>query len=465
MKAVRTRFAPSPTGFQHVGGFRTAMYAWLLAKKHHGQFILRIEDTDQARKVEGAVKYLEESLKWLGIDYDEGPYFQSERTKPYQEAAERLIAEGKAYRCDCSAERLEQERNEQMARREKPGYSGYCRTRNVSKDAPHVVRLRLPDKIKVSIDDAVRGKIVWEDPPLRDPVLIKSDGFATYHLASVVDDHDMRISHILRGEEWIPTTPIHVLLYEAFGWEQPVFVHLSHILGPDGKKLSKRHGAVPVNEYKDQGIIAEALLNYVVLIGWSPGEGDEQEVFTREELIQKFSLEGLNSSGGVFDNAKLKWMNGVYFRSLSVEDFNKIALPVIKSKTDKLDMTAWNLLAPHVQERMHTLDELVPMTEFLWQEPLKREIEEIKDPEQAQIVFKAALDSLKKLEDFSVEKVQTALKSLVDELGLKIGQVLLPLRIAVTGKKATPPLFESIVALGKEKTLEFLSEMLDESTS
>jgi glutamyl-tRNA synthetase len=329
MKQIRTRFAPSPTGFSHVGNFRTAMYAWLHARHCGGKFLLRLEDTDQERLVPGAVRYIIESLQWLGVDIDEGPsheelkavneywegapnlggphgpYIQSRRTELYKKYAEELIAKGHAYRCDCTSEMLEKEREEQAAGKESIGYAGRCRTRDVPADVKHVVRFKIPEKVSLRLDDAVRGTVTWESPSLKDPVLLKSDGFPTYHLACVVDDHLMEISHVMRGEEWLSTTPLHLMLYDAFGWEKPVFCHLSQVLGGDGKKLSKRHGADSLNVLKENGYLPEAILNYVVLVGWSPGEGDAQEVFTRDELIKKFSLDHLNSAGGIFDGAKL----------------------------------------------------------------------------------------------------------------------------------------------------------------
>jgi glutamyl-tRNA synthetase len=306
MKEVRTRFAPSPTGFQHLGGFRTAFFAWLLAKHHGGKFLLRVEDTDQERSVPGAIKFIIEELAWFGIQIDEGPnraelkslgedwdaapnlggecgpYIQSLRLPRYKEVAEQLVEKGFAYRCDCTPEMLERERNEQMARKEQPGYSGYCRTRNVGADTKHVVRFKMPQRRAISFNDAIRGRVAWDTIPLRDTVILKSDGFPMYHLAVVVDDHDMKISHVLRGIEWLSSTPIHLLLYEALGWEPPVFAHLPVVNGPDGKKLSKRTGAAKSSELREKGFLAEAVLNYVSLIGWAPGEGSDQEIFTRD---------------------------------------------------------------------------------------------------------------------------------------------------------------------------------------
>ena len=479
MKAVRTRFAPSPTGMQHIGGFRTAMYAWLLARHFGGQFLLRIEDTDQKRFVPGSVKYLIESLHWLGIDYDEGPsredlralgedwdgapdvggpcgpYIQSRRVDHYKKYAEQLIASGHAYRCDCTAEMLEQERLEQMARKERPGYSGYCRTRNVSADTEHVVRLRIPERITLSVDDVVRGRLVWENPPLTDAVLIKSDGVALYHLASVVDDHLMEISHVMRGDEWLATTPIHLMLYDALGWERPIFCHLAHIMGNDGKKLSKRSGALGVDEFKNTGYLPEALLNFIVLIGWSPGEGNNQEVFTREELIKAFSIEHLGASGGTFDPNKLSWMNGVYIRNLSDAEFTKRVMPDIEASGLKFDQKSWELILPHVRERMKALTEVVPMVDFLFMDQVTPDAKELVknfSSDRAKEILDLAAKRIDVLPEFSVVAVDAAMRELVTETGEKLGHVFHLLRIAVTGKTITPPLFESMVALGREKT-------------
>ena len=486
MKKVRTRFAPSPTGMQHVGGFRTAMYAWLLARHFDGEFVLRIEDTDQERKIEGAVKYIIESLNWLGIDYDEGPskddlikiaedwdaapdiggshgpYVQSLRIAKYQAVAQQLIDLGCAYRCDCTAEMLKKERDEQLARRETPGYSGYCRTRNVSADTKHVIRFKIPAKVSLQMEDAVRGIVTWENPPLRDPIILKSDGFPTYHLASIVDDHDMEISHVMRGEEWLPTTPLHLMLYDALGWERPVFCHLSHILGADGKKLSKRHGAVDLNEYKGQGYLPEAILNFIALIGWSPGDGDNQEVFKRDELVSKFSLKKLSAASGTFDINKLNWMNGIYIRSLVVDEFSKYALPIIEEAGMKLEQAKWDMIAPHVQERLKVLTEIPEMVEFLFKESIEIDLKALKgkDSNISKMVLSLARERLSSISDFTIESVEAELKGIAKEQDIKFGQVFMPVRIAVTGKKATPPLFESIVALGQADSLRRIDQAI-----
>jgi glutamyl-tRNA synthetase len=489
MTEVRTRFAPSPTGFQHVGGFRTAFYAYLLAKHFGGKFLLRVEDTDRERTVPGAIRFVIEELKWFGIELDEGPsredlkalgedwdgapdiggpvgpYIQSLRIPRYKEVAEQLVASGHAYRCDCTPEMLERERNEQMARKELPGYSGYCRTRNVAADKPHVIRFKMPTKRSVSFVDAIRGKVQWDTIPLRDTVLLKSDGFPTYHLAVVVDDHDMKITHALRGIEWLSSTPIHLLLYEALGWEPVTFAHLPVINGTDGKKLSKRHNATNSKELREQGYLAEAIMNFVTLIGWAPGEGSDQEVFTREELIQKFTLDGINESSGVFDPVKLQWMNGLYIRKLPVAEFIKRSQPFLEKEGVVVPADQFAALASHVQERVKTLTEVGSMVDFLMDKPLERQMDAMlgkgMDNEKARQVLTLSLERLGDLPEFSTEAIDQTLRGVATELGLKPGPAFVALRIAVTGKTITPPLFESFAVLGKDKVLSRIRETLE----
>lgn len=486
MKEVRTRFAPSPTGFLHIGGLRTAAYAWLLARNLGGTFVLRIEDTDQERRVKGAIRGIYEELAWVGITVDEGPtraelqqldedwegapetpgpygpYTQSLRLPRYQELAEQLVTQGVAYRCDCTAEMLEQERNEQMARKEVPGYSGYCRTRNVSKDVPHVIRFKLPVRSGLSFTDGIRGKIVWDSISLKDPVILKSDRFPTYNFAVVVDDHDMKISHVMRGEEFISTTPIHLLLYEALGWEPPVIAHLPVVLGTDGKKLSKRQGSTFTSQFRENGYLPEAIRNFIVLVGWSPGKGEEQEVFTEKELIERFSLEGINQASGVFDDTKLLWMNGMYMRSLPDQEFIRLAKPFLERAGLVVDDAKFAMVAPLVKERVRLLTEIAPMVDFLFVDKIEREIP---------LMFKKGMDKVKALEvldkaevilsgipDWKHDLLDAALRTLASELGLKVGVMLGVLRIAITGKEVTPPLFESLEALGRETTLARMKE-------
>lgn len=485
---VRTRFAPSPTGFPHIGNFRTAFYAYLLAKHFGGDFIIRLEDTDQERLVPGSVRYILRELQWFGIVPDEGPskedlermgeyedglpapggafgpYVQSARLPRYREVAEDLIARGACYRCDCTPEMLEQERLEQQARRELPGYSGYCRTREVPADKPHVIRFKMPPKVDVVMMDAVKGRVSWESVPMRDPVLMKSDGFPTYHLAVVVDDHDMKITHVMRGDEWLPSAPLHLKLYEALGWDPPKFAHLPVILGEDGKKLSKRHGATLVSVFREEGYLPEALLNFVTLIGWSPGEGEEQEIFTMEELQRRFSLEHVNKASAVFHYSKLDWMNGVYIRNLPLDDFIEKARPFLDASGLKWNEERFRVIAHDVQERVKLLKEIPPMVDFLFEEEILPDVAAVfgkkMNRETALSVLAESYKALEGIEDWSVEKLEGTLRGLSETLGLKAGPMFSVIRIAVTGKTVTPPLFESIVALGREKVLKRIKALV-----
>ncbi len=486
MKEVRTRFAPSPTGFLHVGGARTAFFSWLLAKHYGGKFLLRVEDTDQERLVPGAVRSLLEELQWFGVVPDEGPshdeltrvgesvdglpelggsygpYIQSLRLERYRQVAEELVRRGAAYRCDCTPEMLERERLEQMARKETPGYTGYCRDRHVSAGSKHVIRFRMPHKKEVVLMDAVKGRVAWDSIPLRDTVLLKSDGFPTYHLAVVVDDSDMRISHVLRGDEWLSTAPLHLLIYEALGLEPPVFAHLPVIKGPNGKKLSKRDGSVYSSIFRDEGYLAEALLNFVVLIGWSAGAGEEQEIFSKDELTRRFTLDGVNAASGIFDYSKLSWMNGMYIRALPLEKFLELCRPFMQAKGLSTEDQRFRVIAPLVQERVKVLSEVPPMVEFLFSESIDRDLPAMFqkgiDAVVAKDLLMTGLERLKSLSDFSVGSVDGELRRLAEERGLKAGPAFGVFRIAVTGKKITPPLFESMVALGRESSLKRIQE-------
>lgn len=487
-KEVRTRFAPSPTGFLHVGSARTAFWAWLLARHHGGKFLLRIEDTDQKRLVPDSIKSLFEELAWFGIEIDEGPsraelerigqvwdgmpdlhgdcgpYIQSLRQERYREIAEELIAKGAAYRCDCTPEMLERERNEQLARREAPGYSRYCRDRNVPASSKHVVRVKMPLKHSIELHDAVRGRVHWDNASLSDPVLMKSDGTALYHLAVVVDDHDMRISHVLRGEEWLATAPIHVFLYQSLGWEAPVFAHLPVIMGAQGKKLSKRDGAVFTSMFREKGYLPDALLNYTVLIGWSPGEGIEQEIFSRQELIDKFSLDRINSASGRFDYEKLEWMNGAYIRALPVEEFISKSKPFIENAGLTLREDRFRPIAALVQERVKTLSEVPGMVDFMFKDHIERDIAAMYgkgvDAAKAMQVLVAVKEGMTTLSDFTHTALDGVIRPVAERLGLKAGPAFGVIRVAVTGKKVTPPLLESMEVLGKEICLQRIDEAI-----
>ncbi|HET7375882.1 MAG TPA: glutamate--tRNA ligase, partial [Anaerolineae bacterium] len=395
---VRVRFAPSPTGFLHVGGLRTALFNWLFARKMGGQFILRIEDTDQKRYTPGGVRAIMDGLLWLGLQWDEGPdktslrqmqqnedwdgapdlggpfgpYVQSLKVKRYQAAANELIEKGWAYRCDCTPERLAQVRKEHIANKQPARYDRHCRFKQpgeVDPNKPHVVRLAVPLEGTTTVHDLIRGPITVDYTLQDDFVILKSDGFPTYHLAAMVDDHDMQITHVLRADEWLPSLPRHILIYTAFGWTPPIFAHLPVILNPSGKgKMSKRsaktaggnfENSVFVTEFRDEGYLPEAMRNFLALVGWAPGSGIEQEIFSTEELINVFSLDHVNPSPAAFPYDKLDWMNGMYIRALPVDELAKRIYPFLLQAGLEVDTDRLLKITPDIRERLVTLKDAV----------------------------------------------------------------------------------------------------------
>ena len=482
-KKVRVRFAPSPTGYPHVGNIRTALFNWLFARHHGGSFIVRIEDTDVTRKVKGAVKAILDGLSWLGLDWDEGPevggkygpYFQSERLELYQAAAERLLSQGDAYYCYCSPERLEEMRSEQVKRKQPPGYDRHCRNLTAEERAQKeaegivpVVRFKTPLTGRTSYNDVIWGEVTFEHDTLDDFVLLKSDGYPTYHLASVVDDQAMEISHVIRAEEWISSTPRHLLLYKAFGFEPPQFVHHPMIMGPDRAKLSKRHGAVSIIDYREQGYLPQTMFNFLSLIGWSLD--DKTEIMSRQELIDNFSLERISRTAAIFNPDKLTWMNGVYIRNLTADEFFEAVEPYLM-----LDIAAGEALIsseeyvraalPLVQERARTLVEVAELAQFFFIDQPDYEakllIGEKMDAETAFKALEAAKQKLAPLSAFDAESLEGVLRPLAAELGLKTGQLFGVLRVAVTGRTAAPPLFQTMAVLGKERCLKRIEAALD----
>ncbi|MBI4303077.1 MAG: glutamate--tRNA ligase [Chloroflexi bacterium] len=473
--SVRVRYAPSPTGLPHVGNIRTALFNWLFARHHGGTFIVRIEDTDVARRVEGAVEAILDSLRWLGLDWDEGPeaggncgpYFQSQRLDLYRQAAERLVIEGNAYRCYCSPQRLEEMRAEQVHRKQPPGYDRRCR--NLSGEERHglekqgivpVIRFKVPTEGETRFNDLIRGEVVFANTTLDDFVLIKSDGYPTYHMANIVDDHEMRISHVLRADEWLASTPRHMLLYAAVGYQPPLFAHLPMILGPDRSKLSKRHGATALTEYRDAGYLPQAMMNFLALLGWSLD--DHTELFSREELIKHFSLERIGKTGAIFNIDKLKWINGVYIRTLNKKQLVDQVIPflerdlppAIKRPLDKEHLAA---IMPLIQERLATLEDAAALCDFFFLEmpdydprllPGKK-----LDEETAGKALSAALEHLEDL-PFDHDSLEKDFRALAETLGLKTGDFFGLIRVATTGRTAAPPLFQTMVVLGKEKCLK-----------
>jgi glutamyl-tRNA synthetase len=481
---VRVRFAPSPTGYFHVGGARTALYNWLFARHHGGKFILRIEDTDRTRYEAHALSDLLDSLRWLGLGWDEGPdvggkhgpYYQSDRVALYQECAEQLVAQGLAYRCYCSAERLEQLREEQRVAGAPAGYDRHCRYLTSVETAEYeaqgirpVIRLAIPAEGVTEFDDLLRGHIVVGNRQLDDLVLLKSDGFPTYHLANVVDDHLMGITHIMRGDEWLSSVPKHVLLYQAFGWPMPVQAHLPTILDPSGKgKLSKRKKRLPdgremlvyVHEFRQAGYLPEAMVNFLALVGWS--YDGQTEFFSRDELIRYFDLEKVSKSPASFSYDKLDYMNAATIRGLGHNDLAGRLLPVLMNAHLEADFETVLALTPLVRERIKTLNDIVPMVDFVFAERLDYDaallVPKGMDRAGTLRALQAAQETLAALTPFTEEAMEQALRPLGDGLGLKANQFFGAIRVACTGKTVTPPLFGTLAVLGPEKTLQRIEQ-------
>lgn len=469
-KIVRVRFAPSPTGYPHLGNIRTALFNWLFARHYNGKFILRIEDTDVARKVDGAIETILDSLQWLGLNWDEGLYYQSQRLPFYQEVVNRLIKEDRSYICYCSQEQLKAMRQEQMKRKQPPKYDGRCRNLTQQERAKleatgaiPVVRFKMPLVGETTFRDLIRGPITFRNDTLDDYVLLKSDGYPTYHLASVVDDHLMDISHVLRADEWLSSTPRHVLLYQALGWQPPEFAHLPMILGPDKSKLSKRHGVTSVNVYKEQGYLSSSMINFLALLGWSLD--DRTELLNREELIEYFSLERVSKTAAIFNKAKLEWMNGVYLRKLSSDEFIQQSMPFLNkglplSVKRPLDNDYIRQVLPLIQERAKTLGEVPQLADLFFLDELQYTTELLlsqkMDDRTAIRAIEVTSRKLQLIDDWSTQHLEDTLRPLSTDLNLSTGKFFGLLRVAITGRTAAPPLFQTMAVLGKGKSLERL---------
>ncbi len=476
---VRTRYAPSPTGFMHVGNLRTALYEYLIAKSQNGKFVLRIEDTDRERLVEGAVDVIYNTLKVAGLNHDEGPdvggdfgpYVQSERKDMYLPFAEQLIKEGKAYRCFCTKERLEKLSEESVG----GGYDGHCRDlpeeeieRLLSEGVPYVIRQKMPREGSTTFSDAVFGDITVENSELTDQILIKSDGYPTYNFANVIDDHTMGITHVVRGCEYLSSTPKYNLLYEAFGWEIPTYVHLPLIMGKneDGSvsKLSKRHGATGFEDLVKDGYLPEAIINYIALLGWCPKSN--QEIFTLEELTENFHVDEISKSPSVFDYDKLSWLNSEYLRGMTPEKFTEVAMPYYKEAFGDKEFPAEKLTAI-LQQRTVKLTDIAPMLDFFTALPeYDKELFVNKKSkttlENVPGILKAVYDELSALEKWEAEPIKECLVNLAVKLELKNGTVMWPARIAAAGKTVTPGgAVEILDILGREESLRRLETGLE----
>lgn len=488
---VRVRFAPSPTGRTHLGSGRTALYNYLLARQTGGQFLLRIEDTDQKRYVPEAEQELIDSLHWLGLQWDEGPdvggpygpYRQSERKEIYLEYAKQLIEKDQAYYCFCTPERLAHLREQQMQAKQPTMYDGLCRhltledaLRRVRQGEPHVIRFKTPKEGTITVRDYLRGEITVENRTIDDYILVKSDGWALYHLAAMVDDQLMRITHVLRSSEWLSTFPLHAHIIRAFGWQEPVFVHLSVFLKPSGKgKMSKRESAqllqdgysIFIKDLEQLGYLPEAVVNWIALMGWS--YDDKTEFFTMQDLIEKFSLDHLNPSPAAINFTKFDHFNGLHIRHLSVEDLAKRVKPFLLKAGLKVDDQKLIQIAPIIQERLVTLDDAVEMAGFFFREGLEYEpsllIGKNMSASESLKALQASYHLLSSADFDDKETLETALRSLAEQMGLKAGQLFGILRIAVTGQSVSPPLIESMLILGKEKVMERVRVALNRLTA
>lgn len=481
-KQLRVRFAPSPTGFLHVGGLRTALYNYLFAKGRDGKFVLRIEDTDQSRKVEGAVENLVETLQWSGLNYDEGPgkegdfgpYVQSQRLGIYQTHAKQLIDSGKAYYCFCTQERLNEVRKQQMARKLDPKYDRYCRTipqleasKRKESGERCVVRMKVPLDGELTFEDTIRGNVTIAYQMLDDQVLIKSDGYPTYHLGVVVDDHLMQISHVIRGEEWLPSTPKHILLYQYFGWELPIFAHLPLLLNPDKSKLSKRQGDVAVEDYKAKGYLPEAITNFVAFLGWNPG--DEREIFSLDQLVKEFSLERVGKSGAVFNLEKLDWLNFQHLRRKPESE----VLSLLKDELKRTDFAEATLSDDYLlkiiramRDRATFVRDFVDRCPYFFQSPKQYEPDVVKKrwTHEAPDRLKVLVAEFSGLSNPAKEEYEASLHRVAERLNIKNSDLIHPLRLAVSGVGAGPGLFDILVILGKEEIVRRINAAVERLT-
>ncbi|MDQ5951270.1 MAG: glutamyl-tRNA synthetase [Patescibacteria group bacterium] len=463
---VRTRMAPSPTGEYHVGHISTLLKNYAFARKHNGKFILRIEDTDQERKVEGAVQKILDVIRAYGLDWDEGPekggpyapYVQSERLPLYREYAQNLLDTGAAYYCFCSKERLESLREEQTANKQKPRYDRHCIhlspadiQEKLAAGSEHVIRLKVPDNQPVIFNDLVRGEISIQSSEVDDQVLLKSDGFPTYHLAVVVDDYMMKITHVMRGEEWISSTPKHILLYQAFGWEPPVYAHIPVFLNPDGKgKMSKRKGTVSAQSFLDAGYLPEALLNFFMILGWTPK--DQREILSLEEYIQEFDPKDISPKSVVFDLQKLAWINGIYIRQLPLEELIVRLQPFLPADFPQNKIQA---IIPLISERLTKLSEVEELTDFFYRDISVDSAALLgkQTTEQVSLQLNKTIAVLEIIENWNVSSLETSIRTLQEAEDWKKRDYFMLLRIASTGKTATPPLFETMEVIGKDAVL------------
>mgnify|MGYP000864614885 CR=1 FL=1 len=482
MNQVRVRFAPSPTGYLHVGGARTALFNYLYAKHHHGVFVLRIEDTDLARSTEASTQAILDSMKYLGLDWDEGPekggsygpYFQTERLELYREYAAKLLAMGRAYECFCTPEELDQIRKEAVEHGRDPKYDGRCRSLTeaqrqelIRQGRKSVIRFKANYDGTTLVDDLIRGQVVFDNAQLDDFVIIKSDGMPTYNFAVVIDDALMKITHVIRGEDHLSNTPKQIQIYEALGFAVPQFAHIPMILGPDRTRLSKRHGATSVGQFQEEGYLAEAMVNYLALLGWS--YDDAQTLFSKAELIEKFSLAKVSKNPAVFDIAKLQWMNGVYIRELSLDDLYDRALPLLQEWgfvpeeiSPELECKVKAVLKV-LQERIKLLSDLKESSYYFFQDEVRydeKAVRKVLFKEGAEEILSSLLPELLSVKDYTQENLEPIFHKAQEQRQCKLADVIQPVRVAVTGTNVSPGIYDVLAILGRARTCQRIKDAL-----
>lgn len=459
---VVTRFPPSPTGYLHIGSARTALYNWLYARGRGGRMVFRLEDTDRERSTQQAVDAILESMAWLGLDYDAGPFYQTQRFERYREAVQQLLDSGHAYHCYCARERLDQVREAQMAAKEKPRYDGLCRDNPTADNGnPPVVRFRTPQSGAVVVDDHVRGDVVFQNAELDDLIIARSDGTPTYHLTVVVDDIDMEVTHVVRGDDHLNNTPRQIHILEALGAPRPVYAHIPMINGPDGRKLSKRHGAVSVTEYRDQGILPQALLIYLARLGWSHGD---QEIFTIDELVEKFDIDAVNKSSASFDPAKLAWVNQQFIQTIPMAELAAAAEPFfVKAGIDVSDRAKFEAVLEAQRTRASDFVEMADKSRAFFGGLAELDADAAKKhlrPVAAE-ALKALRERLAAQQDWAPAALQPVVEETAEALGLKLGKVAQPLRVAVTGSSASPSIDVTLALVGQAQCLKRLDRALE----
>ncbi len=462
MTKIRTRFAPSPTGDLHIGGARTALFNWLLARHEKGTFILRIEDTDVARSTEESIQVILDAMTWLGMDWDEGPYYQTQRMTFYQEAAEKLLGKGRAYRCYCTPEELESKREAALKAGIKPKYDRTCLHReSIPAGRSSVIRFLSPDEGKTVVEDLIQGKVEFDNAELDDLIIVRSDGFPTYNFSVVVDDATMGITHVIRGNDHLNNTPRQIQIYEALGYPIPQFGHVSMILGPDKKKLSKRHGAQSVMEYQKMGYLPQAVVNYLVRLGWSYGD---QEEFIREELIEKFSLESVGKSPAAINPGKLDWLNSQYIKKIDLDELVQRVLPFLEAKGySSIDSDLLKKAVLSLRERVKTLVEMAELSEFYFSEQIvydEKAFRKFMSGETLPMIHQV-IDSLSKESVLTREAVHQLVQGLAQVRGEPLVKIAQPIRVALTGRSVSPPIDEVVEILGKDRVIQRLQRAIE----